>query len=455
MDEGEIDEAAARSAKPSPETALPIDEDWVYDLDGKPWGVAEVDRKQLSLRRDAGGGITRRFIRPKVVPGGESGATTVEFALHHQRRTNTSVPYEPLNLGTLKGGDWVRIELNSDETLMLYKHLENLYAIGDEGVVRGARRLRVVDADEVTVSGELGEIIGKLRAENSDDELRATLEALMPDLVDAVALKRERQSRLAAIAEFEAHMPGGPGGPWTEPEWKRYFERNDWIFGHNLDYQLLVEQEPEAYVGGRRLGGGGSQIADHVRSTPGDWSFAVLVEIKRPDTQLLRGHYREGTYRIHPDLSDGVAQAQANCQALVRLSATAEGAEELAARNMAVADPQGILVIGTTAQLTDRPRQETFHRFRRNLWNPTVITFDELLARAKFQVSRMAPSPAEPGPPSARPGWGRPPAFSAPVAVTPSTVQWDEPEPDGPGGEDDDPDWEPDPDFYRDDPAES
>jgi Domain of unknown function (DUF4263) len=300
-------------------------------------------------------------------------------------------------------------------------HLENLYAIGDDGVVRGARRLRVVDADEVTVSGELGEIIGKLRAENSDDELRATLEALMPDLVDAVALKRERQSRLAAIAEFEAHMPGGSGGPWTEPEWKRYFERNDWIFGHNLDYQFLVEQEPEAYVGGRRLGGGGSQMADHVRSTPGEWSFAVLVEIKRPDTHLLRGHYREGTYRIHPDLSDGVAQAQANCQALVRLSATAEGAEELAARNMAVADPQGILVIGTTAQLTDRPGQETFHRFRRNLWNPTVITFDELLARAKFQVSRMAPSPADAGPASARQALGRPSALSAPAARMPST----------------------------------
>ena len=137
MDEGEIDEAAAGPAKLSAETALPIDEDWVYDLDGKPWGVAEVERKKLSLRRDAGGGITRRFIRPKVVPGGKSGATTVEFALHHQRRTNTHVPYEPLNLGTLKGGDWVRVELNSDETLMLYKHLENLYAIGDDGVVGG------------------------------------------------------------------------------------------------------------------------------------------------------------------------------------------------------------------------------------------------------------------------------------------------------------------------------
>ncbi len=250
----------------------------------------------------------------------------------------------------------------------------------------------------------------------------------MPDLVDAVALKRERQSRLAAIGEFEAHMPGAAGGPWSEPEWKRYFARNDWIFGHNLDYQFLVEEEPEAYVGGRRLSGGGSQLADHVRSTPGDWSFAVLVEIKRPDTQLLEDTIEKAPIG-YTQLSDGVAQAQANCQALVRLSATAEGAEDLAARSMAVADPQGILLIGTTAQLTDRPRQETFHRFRRNLWNPTVITFDELLARAKFQVSRMAPAPAAAAgtaparAPRARPGRVAPPAIRASPARTARTCR--------------------------------
>lgn len=202
-------------------------------------------------------------------------------------------------------------------------------------------------------------------------------------------------------------------------------------------------------MGGRRLGGGGSQITDHIRSTPGDWSFAVLVEIKRPDAQLLRGLYREGTYRIHTDLSDGVAQAQANCQALVRLSATAEGAEEIAARSMVVADPQGILVIGTTAQLTDRPRQETFHRFRRNLWNPSVITFDELLARAEFQVSRMTPAPAEPpvGATVARPSRGLVRAPLMPGARPASTDRWDGPEQEGPDDPDDDEHWEPDPDL--------
>jgi len=249
-------------------------------------------------------------------------------------------------------------------------------------------------------------------------------------------------------------MPGASGVVWTELEWKRYFEHNDWIFGHNLDYQFLVEQEPEAYVGGRRLDGGGSQLADHVRSTPGDWNFAVLVEIKKPDTPLLRGHYREGAHRIHPDLSDGVAQAQANCQALVRMSRTAEGAEDFAARSMSVADPQGILLIGTTSQLTDKAQKETFHRFRRNLWNPTVLTFDELLARAKFQLTRMGPIATDP-PNSAplRAASALNVAISVP-GVRPTSDRWDASDElevsdlDGPPEGDEE--WEPDPDLYRD-----
>ena len=61
---------------------------------------------------------------------------------------------------------------------------------------------------------------------------------------------------------------------------------------------------------------------------------------------------------------------------------------------MSVADPRGIVLVGDTVQLTDPPRRETFQRFRHNLWNPTVMTYDELLNRARFQVARTTPSDA-------------------------------------------------------------
>lgn len=121
---------------------------------------------------------------------------------------------------------------------------------------------------------------------------------------------------------------------------------------------------------------------------------------------------------------------------------------------MSVADPQGILLIGTTAQLTDKAQKETFHRFRRNLWNPTVLTFDELLARAKFQLTRLGPITTDP--PDSAPlqaAGALSGAFCVP-AVRPTSDRWDESDKLEVSGLDlppeSDEEWEPDPDLYRD-----
>lgn len=48
--------------------------------------------------------------------------------------------------------------------------------------------------------------------------------------------------------------------------------------------------------------------------------------------------------------------------------------------------PKGIVVIGMTNQLTSFDMKNTFERFRNELHNPEIITFDELFERAKFIV---------------------------------------------------------------------
>jgi hypothetical protein len=398
--EGNMDEAIEGIPEPGPEPVpdlsegVPLDpeENWIYDLGGSGLVIQEVAGKVLGLTEYDSGHLTRRFIKPTITPGGDDGTTTVEIDVHHQKRRNSGVPYSPLDLRTMRGGDWTHVPMDSAETLRLFKHLEALYAIGATGVTRFPRKLRVVDADEVTISGPLADVIRKLREEHGDADLSAHLENLAPDLIGTIALKIEHARRVEALGEFSVHMRPEPDGTeWTEPQWKDFFKRNEWIFGHNLDFQYLHDELPEAYVGGRRPSGGGSQLADHVMGTGGDWSFAVLVEIKKPNTPLLGAYYREGAYKIHHELSNAVAQAQSNCQALIRMSSTAEGAREFDPRALTVADPRGIVLIGDLTRFEEPAQRETFQRFRHNLWNPTVMTYDELLNRAKFQVARTAP----------------------------------------------------------------
>ena len=57
-------------------------------------------------------------------------------------------------------------------------------------------------------------------------------------------------------------------------------------------------------------------------------------------------------------------------------------------------EPRGILVIGNTSSLAgDRSKLRTFEGFRRNLWHPEVLTYDELLARTEMMVNAQLNAP--------------------------------------------------------------
>jgi hypothetical protein len=63
-----------------------------------------------------------------------------------------------------------------------------------------------------------------------------------------------------------------------------------------------------------------------------------------------------------------------------------ENAELLVRQGISTYQPKGILVVGHTGQLDSPNTRASFELFRRNLHNPQIVTFDELLARAQFVV---------------------------------------------------------------------
>jgi hypothetical protein len=101
-----------------------------------------------------------------------------------------------------------------------------------------------------------------------------------------------------------------------------------------------------------------------------------------------------------------VSQLQANCREWeIEGSRTDENRDLLEKQQVFTFQPKGILVIGQTGQLDILDKRNTFECFRRNLSNPEIITFDELLERARFIVETTsktegsASAPVEPGPP--------------------------------------------------------
>jgi hypothetical protein len=116
--------------------------------------------------------------------------------------------------------------------------------------------------------------------------------------------------------------------------------------------------------------------------------FTVLVDIKKPGTELVgRSPYRNKVYPLGQALTGGVSQLQSYCRTwVIEGSQQESNAAELLEQRIYTYEPRGILVMGNLAQLDNMDKRATFELFRRNLHNPEVITYDELLARARFTV---------------------------------------------------------------------
>jgi len=142
--------------------------------------------------------------------------------------------------------------------------------------------------------------------------------------------------------------------------------------------------------------GQGGQIPDSLGITKGNVKFSVIVEIKTPETPLLRDkQVRRGAWGISKELIDAVAQIQANTdQWNVEGSRARQNQPKL--EGIHTVTPKGIVVIGSLSQFKDPATQKdvqskvfTFERFRRSLSNLEIITFDELYERARFIVEQQ------------------------------------------------------------------
>jgi hypothetical protein len=123
----------------------------------------------------------------------------------------------------------------------------------------------------------------------------------------------------------------------------------------------------------------------------------VFAEIKHHRTPLLEAKpYRTDCWAPSQELAGGVIQAQ---QTVYR--AAQDLSDRLRDKDASGADldtdtylirPRSFLIIGSLAELRGEvgvhsAKQRSFELFRRNLYEPEILTFDELLARAEWHLA--------------------------------------------------------------------
>lgn len=274
-------------------------------------------------------------------------------------------------------------------------------------MVEAVKRAELDDSGKVRFSDEhLGELL------NDDDDLLRFLQRHRErlgqlDTVGEFALYLEFCERKRQVELFEALLHDedrfaemaqvwGCRGP--EVVWQRFFEHNPWIFGLSLSPVFLSSldgEKLERVVRGYSVAGDGKR-ADALMRTNGILSSLCFVEIKTHQTRLLHANaYRAGAWSVSNEVAGAVAQCHATVQAAMRefqtRLATIDGDGNPTGNEIFLYQPRSYLIVGCLDEfMTDHGPNESkfrsFELFRRNLRTPEVVTFDELLERAKATV---------------------------------------------------------------------
>lgn len=211
------------------------------------------------------------------------------------------------------------------------------------------------------------------------------------DIPIALAHRRLWSVRHEQVVQFRSHLELGD---WGETDWQRFFEEKIWIFGYGLQYQFLHLIQTRPHTGGRDVSRTGGQESDFLMSSAAAVRFTVLVEIKTPDVGLVKDkEYRNRTHAPDTELVGGVVQIQQQAwRWAVEGSRTDENRDLLEAQEIYTHQPRGILVIGNLRSLANnRNKMRSFESFRRNLRQPEILTFDELLERSEQMVADATP----------------------------------------------------------------
>lgn len=228
-------------------------------------------------------------------------------------------------------------------------------------------------------------------------------DATAGDLV-AIAHRKTIVARFRELLEdpeaFSAATADAGGRP--EKVWQSFLEKNPWILGITLTGQLLTswnEERLEQVVAGFSVAGEGKRT-DALLRTNGAIRSLVFAEIKHHKAPLLGREYRPGAWAASQELAGGVSQLQqtvyrAKHEIGERLRDLDESGAETGEVTFLVR-PRSYLIIGDLGQLrgsggVNPGKHRSFELHRRNLYEPEIITFDELLARAEWHVSLAEP----------------------------------------------------------------
>ena len=304
--------------------------------------------------------------------------------------TDSVAPCEKVTRGSAKNGDWVEIELHSEETYNLFIGLKKLYDLSGcmNGIPFGSARFAQIDSsfssfleviqNDPSAARMIGEpqnfelikiLLQLITQTSSHESLKNSLSSLANENLQALTTS----ASLEGLKRVEALMRENLDNRKEEFWQQKVFNENQWVLAQIFSCPCTIYAQ-KAFVGGKSLDNKGGNVCDFIYRNKMTQNVA-LIEIKTPCTEIVGKPYRE-TYSMSLDMSGAVNQVLNYRDELQKnFSTLTRDLEE--ADTVRAFSPKCVVVIGKISTLNAK-QQKAFELYRNSFNNLTIITFDEL-----------------------------------------------------------------------------
>ena len=374
--------------------------DLKINFDMFPTSNKTIDAKALVLRENE---KYRMLYIPKIVDRGDDWSNSIRGSVVVQKKLNTEKwsHIKEINLTNLKAGEWVRMNLESSELLLINEYSNKLREMCiKEGALWKIKNKQILILDEDVNKEYIKKIISALK--ESPNRNNIIIELLNDkNLIDLLFQNKEQiKEILSNISEnnkkeifdeinlelinpkrLKEKIDKKDEESEKESFWQKEFESNPHILSVAIPNMLQIISD-QTYMGGKRIDNRGSSIGDLFYKKGID--NVSIIEIKTPSTKIVEDvKYRENVYVPSQELTSSIVQVKEQKDSLMKNynAIWRESYEE--GINFKAFDPKCYLIIGNTSDLNTK-QIESFNLFRNELRTVEIITYDELISKMEI-----------------------------------------------------------------------
>ena len=236
------------------------------------------------------------------------------------------------------------------------------------------------DLTPVYVAGTLSHMLDDKIIPRMSTEDREAMNAFLPDFIASESLNTvnllKASAQIKTLRELAADLEKALGGSsYSEGWWQTYVKKNI----------LIIQQGYISAIEKMNTIVGGTKFPDFALVTHDN--YLDVLEIKKPNTQLLNYDTSRKNYFWNPEMSKAIIQTENYIENILhQADAVRNYIRDTYGIELKVLRPRGIVLAGDTRKFTTLKEKDDFRLLCLSTNNIVFVTFDELLSRLQNYI---------------------------------------------------------------------